>query len=39
MLAILNATTGIFVITTGHRGAQLVYTYNLGPQGNNVLLK
>ncbi len=39
MLAILIATTGIFVITTGHRGAQLVYIYNVGPQGNNVMSK
>ena len=39
VLAILILTTGIFVTITGHHGAQLVYNYNVGPQGNNVMSK
>ena len=39
VLAILILTTGTFVAITGHHGAQLVYIYNVGPQGNNVMSK
>lgn len=39
ILAILILTTGIFITITGHHGAQLVYIYDVGPQGNNVMSK
>ena len=38
-LVILILSTGIFVTVAGHYGAQLVYIYNTGPQGNNVMSK
>lgn len=39
ILAIIILSTGIFVTIAGHHGAQLVYIYNVGPQGNNVMSK
>ena len=39
LLAIVILSTGIFVTIAGHHGAQLVYIYNVGPQGNAVMSK
>ena len=39
ILTIVILSTGIFVTIAGHHGAQLVYIYNVGPQGNNVMTK
>ena len=39
ILAILILSTGTLVVIAGHHGAQLVYIYNVGPQGNNVMSK
>lgn len=39
ILTILILSIGIFVTIAGHHGAQLVYIYNVGPQGNNVMSK
>ncbi len=39
ILTIIILTTAIFVTITGHHGAQLVYIYNVGAQGNNVMSK
>ena len=39
ILAIVILSTGVFVTIAGHHGAQLVYIYNVGPQGNNVMSK
>ncbi len=39
ILTILIFSTGVFVTIAGHHGAQLVYIYNVGPQGNNVMAK
>ncbi len=39
VLAFIILSTGTFVTIAGHHGAQLVYIYNVGPQGNNVMSK
>lgn len=39
ILTILILATSGLVLITGHHGAQLVYIYNVGPQGNNVMTK
>lgn len=39
ILTAIILTTGTLVAITGHHGAQLVYIYNVGPQGNNVMSK
>lgn len=39
ILTILILSTGVFVTIAGHHGAQLVYIYNVGPQGNAVMTK
>jgi uncharacterized membrane protein len=39
ILSLLILSTGIVVTIAGHHGAQLVYIYNVGPQGENVMSK
>lgn len=39
ILTAIILTTGTLVAITGHHGAQLVYIYNVGPEGNNVMSK
>lgn len=39
ILTTIIIATGTFVTIAGHHGAQLVYIYNVGPQGNNVMSK
>ena len=39
ILTILLITISVFVIITGHHGAQLVHIYDAGPKGNNVMSK
>ena len=39
ILTAIILTTGALVAITGHHGAQLVYIYNVGPEGNNVMSK